>query len=129
MLIRHSTAGICKYFSFTKDDTLQTVSSLVSYRAVVSKGSTTNIHSNLQQNHRDLFETLQISTPTKSAIAKPDLNAQRSKTVQQASIPQSSASVTPDEKTSRHHKELTKAIARCLGKDMMPINSVSRRFL
>ncbi len=123
---RHSTSVIWKYFGFNKDDTLQTQVICKSCRRVVatSRGNTTNLHSHLQHNHKDLYEALHEVSVSKSKTT--DLKSRSSKAVQQASIPQSFASVTPYEKTSKRHKEITEAISRYLAKDMMPINTVSR---
>lgn len=86
---RHSTSVIWKYFGFTKDDPLQTQVLCKTCPAVVatSRGKTTNLHSHLQHNHRDLFEALHEAH--KVSKSKTTDYSGSSKAVWQASIPQS----------------------------------------
>ncbi|MBN3296944.1 ZBED1 protein, partial [Amia calva] len=67
----------------------------------MSRGNTTNLHSHLEHNHRELYEDFK-------------------------KFPQTTINQTPYEKMSKRHKELTEAITRFLAKDMMPVNTVSR---
>lgn len=123
---RKSTAVIWKYFGFMKDDVLQTQVLCKTRRRVVasSRGNTTNLYSHLQHNHKDLYEEVQqASVSSKNANVMPS-PASRSK---QTSIQQSFASMTPYEKSSKCHKDITEAIARFLAKEMMPMNTVSRK--
>lgn len=57
---------------------------------------TTNLHSHLQHHHKDLYQALQEEASFKRKTT--DIKPSSTKAVQQASIPQSFASVTPYEK-------------------------------
>ncbi|XP_065105792.2 E3 SUMO-protein ligase ZBED1-like [Paramisgurnus dabryanus] len=123
---RNSTSAIWNYFGFRRDDALQTQVLCKTCRTVVatSRGNTTNLHHHLQYNHKELHEQFKTSQTT-----KPKTSSSKSKTLpslQQQSISQSFASVTPYETTSKRHKEITEAITRYLAKDMMPINTVTK---
>lgn len=123
---KKSTSVIWKYFGYKRDDVLQKQVLCKSCRTLVAttRGNTTNLHSHLQHNHKDLYQEFQKSSVSKSKTT--NVKSSSSKTVQQTSIHQSIASLTPYEKTSKRHKETTEAIARYLAKDMMPMNTVSR---
>lgn len=75
-------------------------------------------------NHKDLHGQFKTSQTT-----KPKTSSSKSKTLpslQQQSVSQSFASVTPYDTTSKHYREITAAITRYLAKDMMPINTVTK---
>ena len=120
---KNCTSAIWSYFGFRSDDVLQTQVLCKTCRTAVatSRGNTTNLHHHLQHNHKELHEQFKASQTTKPKT----LSSSKSKTLQQ-SISQSFACVTPYEKTSKRHGEITEAITRYLAKDMMPINTVTK---
>ena len=120
---KNCTSAIWSYFGFRSDDVLQTQVLCKTCRTAVatSRGNTTNLHHHLQHKHKELHEQFKASQTTKPKT----LSSSKSKTLQQ-SISQSFACVTPYEKTSKRHGEITEAITRYLAKDMMPINTVTK---
>lgn len=126
---KNSSSVIWKYFGYKREDTLQAQVLCKSCQKVVatSKGNTTNLHSHLQHNHLDLYKELQGSaSKSKTTDVRPTSSRSSKAVQQQSSIHQSFASVTPYEKSSKRHKEVTEAISRYIAKDMMSINTVSR---
>ena len=64
----NSTYAIWTYFGFVRDDVLQTQVLCKTCRAVVvtSGGNTTNIHHQLQYNHKDLHEQFKTNISHRS---------------------------------------------------------------
>ncbi|XP_053170155.1 zinc finger BED domain-containing protein 4-like [Scomber japonicus] len=119
----NSTSAIWQYFGFKKEDNLQSQVLCRTCRAVVatSRGNTTNLHHHLLHHHKELHEQFKASqsrAPSSSKATRPSL--------QQQSIAQSFVRLTPYEKSSKRHIEITEAITHCLAKDMMPTNTVTR---
>ncbi len=123
---KNGTSEIWQYFGFKREDVSQMQVLCKSCRktVVTSRGNTTNLHSHLEHNHRELYEDFRKckAKSTKTANEKPSNN----KGVVQTTIDQSFTNATLYGKTSKRHKELTDAITRFLAKDMMPVNTVSK---
>ncbi len=123
---KNCTSEIWQYFGFKREDASQMQVLCKSCRktVVTSRGNTTNLHSHLEHNHREIYEDFQKckAKSTKTANEKPSNN----KGVVQTTIDQSFTNATPYGKTSKRHKELTDAITRFLAKDMMPVKTVSK---
>ncbi len=85
-------------------------------KLVTSRGNTTNLHSHLEHNHRELFEDFRKckAISTKTANEKPSNN----KGAVQITIDQSFTNATSYGKTLKRHKELTDAVTRVLAKDI-----------
>ncbi|XP_051816727.1 E3 SUMO-protein ligase ZBED1-like [Acanthochromis polyacanthus] len=112
---RKGSSIIWQYFGFKKEDDAQ---SEVIYRTcgakvLTSKGNTTNLFQHLKNHHKTVYDGCMAKIPT------------RPKAPQQASLKVMFENVTPYERTSKRHREITQAIAEYLAKDMLPFNSVS----
>ncbi len=118
------TSEIWQYFGFKREDVSQMQILCKSCRKTVVTSNTTNLHSHLEHNHRELFEDFRKckAISTKTANEKPSNN----KGAIQTTIDQSFTNATSYGKTSKRHKELTDAVTRFLAKDMMPVNTVSK---
>jgi len=85
------------------------------------RGNTTNLFQHLKQRHKKLHDQCMS---TKSS--ETDKSTPQSQPSEQVSIVQAFASVTPYEKGSKRHKEITDAITNHICKDMVPAYIVSK---
>lgn len=120
---RKGTSLIWKYFGFKRDDVLQAQVFCKTCNTMVAttRGNTTNLYSHLQHKHKPLYEEVHASNSSKQAGGTQSLTPK----IKISSIEQSFAAVTPYEKHSKRHKEITGGIARYLTKDMIPMSAVS----
>ena len=113
-----TTASVWKHFGFEPDEngnpknpdrpTCRTC-----YLEVSAKdGNTTNLYSHLRNKHPKEFSEVSKDVRTATSL--------------QSKLPQLFKHAQAIPTTSREHKELTKAIALCLAKDMLPIYTVEK---
>ncbi|XP_073714924.1 E3 SUMO-protein ligase ZBED1-like [Misgurnus anguillicaudatus] len=121
---KNSTSVIWDYFGFEVTDTEQKKVLCKTCRRSVatSRGNTTNLHQHLKKHHRRIFEECIAKKSTESAAS----DTQSSSKHQQSTISELFAAVTPYEKTSRRHREITNAITHYLAKDTVPFNVVTK---
>ncbi|CAL9703629.1 unnamed protein product [Knipowitschia caucasica] len=118
---RHSTSRIWDYFGFTVQDETQkqVICKSCRKRVATSRGNTTNLHSHLQHNHKELYAAYKTPQPTTVKSVKRKANSL-------VTITESFATVTPYEKTSKRHKALTAAITRYIAKCTLSVNEVCK---
>ncbi|XP_061884799.1 E3 SUMO-protein ligase ZBED1-like [Entelurus aequoreus] len=120
---KSSTSVIWDYFGFETSDVHQKQVLCKTCRAKVatSQGNTTNLFRHLKNHHRQLHD--ECMTKKSGKKSTPSDSAHCSK---QTTITASFASITPYEKSSRRHKEITTAITHYIGKDMVSVNTVTK---
>lgn len=116
------TSAVWTYFGFAKNDVEQkSAKCKICRRAVArSRGNTTNLYQHLKNHHRQQYDAC-----TKSVDVDEDEATTSHGKSKQPSIKTAFASVTPYEKSSRRHSEITTAITRYIAKEMIPLNTVS----
>ncbi|XP_061918596.1 E3 SUMO-protein ligase ZBED1-like [Entelurus aequoreus] len=120
---KSSTSVIWDYFGFETSDVHQKQVLCKTCRAKVatSQGNTTNLFRHLKNHHRQLHD--ECMTKKSGEKSTPSDSAHCSK---HTTITASFASITPYEKSSRRHKEITTAITHYIGKDMVSVNTVTK---
>lgn len=108
------SSAVWTFFGYLKSDKSQSnVYCKLCQRYVPNKcGNTTNLFSHLKQHHPLEHAQCQTSKTT----VRPAL--------QQQSLHSAFSNVTPYDKKSKRHCDITNAVAYCLAKDMLPINTV-----
>lgn len=116
---KSSTSVVWKYFGFRTTDVQQKQVLCTTCRGKVatSRGNTTNLYQHLKKHHRQLYDECTVRNEVLSPVAQSN--------VKQTSVLESFAAVTPYEKGSRRHREITNSIMHYLAKDMVSINTVS----
>uniref|UniRef100_A0A8C9YIK6 BED-type domain-containing protein n=1 Tax=Sander lucioperca TaxID=283035 RepID=A0A8C9YIK6_SANLU len=116
---RNSTSVVWDYFGFKKEDVAQCQVLCKTCLVIVatSQGNTTNLYQHLKAHHKALYDR---------CIAKKTSSVQNNPSTRQGSVTEMFASVTPYERTSKRHVEITEAVAQCIAKDMMPVNTVTK---
>ena len=122
---KNTKALVWKYFGFEVDTNSQPLSMeapkcRLCYNTVAAKDSnTTNLHSHLKHKHPEEYSLVQCASEKGRKKEKaPDPN-------------QPSLTATWDKQkllstSSREYKELTKSVANCLAKDMLPLSTVDK---
>nr|XP_024661555.1 zinc finger BED domain-containing protein 1-like [Maylandia zebra] len=112
---------VWRYFGYLKSDKKQssTHCKLCRQHVPTKTGNTTNLFHHLKQCHpqehaQSLTESANLSSKTTGGIPAK----------QQQSIESAFSSVLPYDKKAKRHSDITNAIAYCLAKDMLPINTV-----
>ncbi|XP_038162089.1 E3 SUMO-protein ligase ZBED1-like [Cyprinodon tularosa] len=118
---KNSTSVIWQYFGFeaTDEHQKQVICQTCRGKVATSAGNTTNLHRHLRVHHLNLYE---------DCMAKKSLETSSSSdtSAKQPTITSSFASLTPYERTSRRHKEITTAVTNYLSKDMVSVNTVTK---
>ncbi|XP_038155642.1 E3 SUMO-protein ligase ZBED1-like [Cyprinodon tularosa] len=123
---RGSSSVIWNWFGFKKSDTEQkVVLCKVCRQPVTTKDSnTTNLFHHLKHKHKPEYEASQkmrcdaAEASTKTSFKKP--------TSTQTKLADAFSHSTPYDSQSKRWKELTEAVAFCLAKDMLPLQSVEK---
>ncbi|XP_057700429.1 E3 SUMO-protein ligase ZBED1-like isoform X1 [Corythoichthys intestinalis] len=110
---RKSTSEIWKYFGYRKDDTEQKKALCRQCLAVVAstRGNTSNMFDHLKRHHKLLYDQCKQRTPGETSS-------------DQKTITETFASLTPYDRKSKRHQQITDAITFHLAKDMAPMNTV-----
>lgn len=113
---RNSTSIVWDYFGFKKEDVAQ--------RQVLSKTCLANVVTSWS-NITNLIQHLKKTTTKPCTIAawlkKPNTSvSSKPNTTQQASLTEMFDSVTPYERASKRHVEITQAVTEFIAKGMMP---------
>lgn len=118
---RNSTSVVWTYFGFRKEDAAQSKVLCRTCLATVAttRGNTTNLFQHLRKHHKAIYDNCMAKNPTTSMSSGPS-------TSQQASLTDMFESITPYERDKKRHREITQAIAEFIGKDMMPLNTVTK---
>lgn len=118
---KNSTSVIWQYFGFeaTDEHQKQVICQTCRGKVATSAGNTTNLHRHLRVHHVNLFEECMAKKPRETSSSS-DASAK------QTTITSSFASVTPYERTSRRHKEITTAVTNYISKDMVSVNTVTK---
>ncbi|XP_038129439.1 E3 SUMO-protein ligase ZBED1-like [Cyprinodon tularosa] len=118
---KNSTSVIWQYFGFeaTDEHQKQVICQTCRGKVATSAGNTTNLHRHLRVHHLNLYE---------DCMAKKSLETSSSSdtSAKQPTITSSFASLTPYERTSRRHKEITTAVTNYISKDMVSVNTVTK---
>ncbi|XP_066533969.1 E3 SUMO-protein ligase ZBED1 [Hoplias malabaricus] len=111
---KNSTSCVWEYFGFRKTDICQKQVLCKTCRALVltSRGNTTNLYQHLKKHHRHLYDECMSKRPSHQPAQFPNM------TTKQTSVTEAFESVTPYEKSSRRHREITDSIAKYLAKDI-----------
>uniref|UniRef100_A0A9J8ALC4 BED-type domain-containing protein n=1 Tax=Cyprinus carpio carpio TaxID=630221 RepID=A0A9J8ALC4_CYPCA len=118
---RNSTSVVWNYFGFKKEDAAQLQVLCRACRAPVatSRGNTTNLFQHLKKYHKSMYDSCMTKMPSTSAPDRPN-------TSRQGSLTEMFESVTPYERNSKRHGEITRAITEFIAKDMMPLSTVTK---
>ncbi|KAL2102614.1 hypothetical protein ACEWY4_001782 [Coilia grayii] len=118
---RNSTSVIWQYFGFSAADEHQTRVLCKTCRAKIatSNGNTTNLYRHHRVHHVNLHDEC-IAKKSTETFAGSDSCAK------QTTIAAAFASVTPYDRSSRRHKEITSAVTHYIAKDMVPVNTVTK---
>ncbi|KAL1252179.1 hypothetical protein QQF64_019975 [Cirrhinus molitorella] len=122
---RGGTSVIWNWFGFKSSDTKQTsVICKVCRRVVTARGgNTSNLFHHLKNTHaREYEEATRAKT---SASGTSSTSGARPKTTQ-LSLQASFTAATPYDKSSKKWKDITRAIALYIAKDMVPIQTIER---
>ncbi|KAI2662030.1 E3 SUMO-protein ligase ZBED1 [Labeo rohita] len=122
---RGGTSVIWNWFGFKSSDTEQTsVICKVCRRVVTARGgNTSNLFHHLKNTHaREYEEATRAKT---SASGTSSTSGARPKTTQ-LSLQASFTAATPYDKSSKKWKDITRAIALYIAKDMVPIQTIER---
>ena len=121
---KKSTSVIWECFGFEAADVHQKHVLCKTCRAKIatSSGNTTNLYRHLKNHHRHLHDRCM----TKKAGEKSSGKDTQAHSSQQTTITAYFASVTPYDKGSRIHREITTAITYHIAKDMVSINTVTK---
>ncbi|XP_070835535.1 zinc finger BED domain-containing protein 4-like [Chaetodon trifascialis] len=117
---RNSTSVVWNHFGFKKDVAQRQVLCRTCRATVATSwGNTTNLFQHLQKYHKTIYDSCLAKTPSTSAPGKPS-------TSRQGSLTEMFESVTPYERTSKWHGEITRAITEFIAKDMAPLSTVTK---
>ncbi|XP_059422959.1 E3 SUMO-protein ligase ZBED1-like [Carassius carassius] len=118
---RNSTSVVWNYFGFKKEDAAQLQVLCRACRAPVatSRGNTTNLFQHLKKYHKSMYDSCMTKIPSTSAPDRPN-------TSRQGSLTEMFESVTPYERNSKRHGEITRAITEFIAKDMMPLSTMTK---
>lgn len=124
----HSTSVVWRYFGYLQSDKKQSsVHCKLCRRHVPAKsGNTTNLFHHLKQYHPLEHAESKKLQPQTSAVSGPLTRTRPvpSATTQQQTIVSAFSSTVLYDKKTKRHKDITNAIAYCIGKDMLPISTV-----
>lgn len=117
---RGSTSVVWNYFGYKKEDAAQRQVLCRTCLASVatSRGNTTNLFQHLKKHHKAVYDSCMARMPTTSATT--------STSSRQGTLTELFESVTPYERSSKRHAEITQAITEFIAKDMMPISIVTK---
>ncbi|KAL3995876.1 N-acetyltransferase 8 [Sarotherodon galilaeus] len=118
---RNCTSAVWEYFGFKRDDVAQSqvLCKTCLGRVSTSRGNTTNLYQHLKTQHKTEYDRC-MAKKSSSVQNKP------SNVTRQGSLTELFEGVTPYERTSKRHVEITKAVTHCIAKDMMPVNTVTK---
>ena len=116
-------ALVWKYFGFSSTANKDKPVCSICYENVLTKNSnTSNLYSHLKYKHPK--EYLEVKPPLKRVSSS---SSDSSSSTSQVSIVDAFEKCKVLSTTSREHKELTDAVARCLAKDCLPLYTVEKR--
>ena len=126
-----TTSPVWNHFGFYQSDVPQDNCICRHCKMVVAttKGNTTNLISHIKNHHKDIHQTMNksvVKNPSLSKDLKKDVMEIKPSQVSQQTITSSLLSVTPYEKTSKRHKDITQAITNFVAKDMLPVYTVEK---
>ena len=118
---KNSTSVIWQYFGFeaTDEHQKQVMCQTCRVKVATSAGNTTNLHRHLRVHHLNLYEECMAKKNSETSSSS-DTSAK------QPTITSLFASVTPYERTSRRHKEITAAVTTYISKNMVSVNTVTK---
>ncbi len=118
---RSSTSVVWNYFGFKKDDFAQrqVLCKTCLGKVATSRGNTSNLIQHLKKHHKAMYDSCMAKRPSTSVSSKPN-------TTRQGSLTEMFESVTPYERTSKRHMEITQKVTECIAKDMMPLSTVTK---
>ncbi|XP_063075476.1 E3 SUMO-protein ligase ZBED1-like [Engraulis encrasicolus] len=118
---KNSTSVIWEYFGFKATDQHQkeVICQTCRGKVATSAGNTTNLHRHLRVHHLNLYEECMAKKPRETSSSS-------DASTKQSTIASSFASVTPYERTSRRHKDITTAVTNYISKDMVSVNTVTK---
>ncbi len=88
-------------------------------KVATSRGNTSNLIQHLKKHHKAMYDSFMAKKPSTSVSSKPN-------TTRQGSLTEMFESVTPYERTSKQHMEITQKVTECIAKDMMPLSTVTK---
>lgn len=118
---RNGTSAVWEYFGFKKEDAAQhqVICNTCLANVATSRGNTTNLMQHLQKHHKALYDSYIAKKPHTSVSSRPN-------TPRQGTLTEMFESVSPYERTSKRHVEITRAITEFIAKDMMPLHAVTK---
>ncbi|XP_051571349.1 E3 SUMO-protein ligase ZBED1-like [Myxocyprinus asiaticus] len=118
---KNSMSVVWGYFGFKKEDAAQhqVLCKTCLANVATSRGNTTNLYQHLKKHHKAMYNSCMAKKPNTSVSSKPN-------TTRQGSLTEMFLSLTPYERTSKQHVEITQAVTEFITKDMMPLSTVTK---
>ncbi|XP_060796344.1 E3 SUMO-protein ligase ZBED1-like [Neoarius graeffei] len=118
---KNSTSAIWQYFGFEASDEhqKQVLCKTCHAKVATSGGNTTNLYRHLKVHHVNLHEECMAKKTHETSSSSESTSAKQT-------ITTSFASVTPYDRSSQRHKEITAAVTNYITKDMVPVNTVTK---